>query len=284
MSWTAIASLVIFGPMAIWALGTLVIGALSGKRSCVLALSVMALSLVPLVVRLQACQGGQRDGDPLIECLDMAPTWPLLGVMWSLYTAFMVVGRADDQRRMDRYSAAWRQLAAASDQGWREEGASLIGTYRGRRLTASAHDHPRLHQYAPGDSDYRVSIFLPPGGQDWGLRRRRACKPPFTAIWRVHSSDARLAQQLEAAGAMELAGRAEPYLDVSATPRITYRAQEGDLMFKNNWGFVPNEAAFRVHLELLTALARDGRPCEPTAPRIGRPMTPRTTCAAGLAG
>jgi len=256
MSWINIASLVIFGPMVIWALATLVLGARSGKRSCILALSVVALSLVPLVVRLRACQGGQRHGDPLIECLSMAPTWPLLGVLWALYTAILVRAGADAQRMRDRLGTAWAQLAAASDQDWREESDSLIGTYRGRRLTASAHDHPPLGQYGPGDSDYRVSIFLPPDGQDWGLRRRRAWKPPFNAVWSVGSSDARLAQQLEAAGATELAVRAEPYLgDVNAAPRITYRAQEGALMFKNNWGCVPNEAAFMVHLELLTALA-----------------------------
>ena len=154
----------------IFAIGTLVMlfhGALSGIRSYMLALALWFLSIVPFFMTYRRCQTTARAAsETFTDCVAFTPIYLLAGLVIGILTICSKFVR-DDVRRSEQESAhRWRPAAAVVEEGWRQEGHLLKGIYRGHSFESFAMGRIARNQYDPGTHEYRVPVFVKPGGLD----------------------------------------------------------------------------------------------------------------------
>lgn len=247
--------LVLLLAFGIWILWTLIAGAISGARTDQLALVVFGLSTIPLWRALAECRGSNHSPEqPLIECLQFAPIYPLLGLMVGGLASVFKSDADRARQQASRFSAAWRAVAWVLEDGWEQDGRDLRGRYRGHHVEATVVDSPPMSQYDPGFGEYKVSVIAHRGGQRWYIHYGRGWKPWTEKRWMVRSYHQGLATRLEHAGATGVVRSHEEHLGISMSPKVSYSPESGALQLRIGRGCGPNAKVLRTHLDMLVKL------------------------------
>lgn len=157
-----------------------------------------------------------------------------------------------------KFARDWKPLIPVIDGKVLSDGGGattswLIGTYRGWRVQAAMTPHRNQITGETGHyyNSFEIEIWKASGGQDWTIELRAGGFGFGEAKPRITAKDQALAERLERAGALDLAGQL-------GWPTLRYWARQRKLHYSGDVTprVTPTPERFREELDLMLALVQ----------------------------